>query len=165
MDKLNIRQLFDIDTCTYTYVLWDDLTSEGLIIDPVLEQLDRDVNYLNKLQINLKYILETHVHADHITSASKLRNKTSAKICYGSESGVKGADILFADNDQISLGAHIVKGLTQSTIKYERKCNPNVGDSINKEDFVNREKNMERPYPKRFKIAVPANMYCGKKQK
>ena len=37
MDKLNIRQLFDIDTCTYTYVLWDDLTSEGLIIDPVLE--------------------------------------------------------------------------------------------------------------------------------
>ena len=60
---------------------------------------------------------------------------------------------------------HNYKGLTQSTIKYERKCNPNVGDSINREDFVNREKNMERPYPKRFKIAVPANMYCGKKQK
>ena len=233
MDKLNVRQLFDIDTCTYTYVLWDDLTSEGLIIDPVLEQLDRDVNYLNKLQIDLKYILETHVHADHITAASKLRSKTSAKICYGSQTGVKGADILFADNDQISLGQHIVKvihtpghtngcvsyyvdgfiftgdtlfiegtgrtdfqggsaentydsvrkkifnypeetivypghnykGLTQSTIRYERKCNPNVGDSVNKEDFVNREKNMDRPYPKRFKIAVPANMYCGEKQK
>ena len=233
MDKINIRQLFDIDTCTYTYVLWDNLTSEGLIIDPVLEQLDRDINYLSKLQINLKYILETHVHADHITSASKLREKTSAKICYGSASGVKGADILFKDNDELKIGNHIInvihtpghtagcvsyyidgfiftgdtlfiegtgrtdfqggspentfdsirnkifnfpnetiiypghnyKGFTQSTIQYEKKYNPNVGQDITKIEFVNKEMNMERPYPKRFKIAVPANMSCGDNQK
>ena len=83
MDKIQIRQLFDYETCTYTYVLWDFETKDAIIIDPVLEQVERDFSYLKKLKLNLKYILETHIHADHITGASKLKQKTNAEICDG----------------------------------------------------------------------------------
>ena len=92
MSQINIKQLFDYNTWTYTYVLWNS-NKEAIIIDPVLEQTKRDLDVLDKLGVQLKYIFETHVHADHITGASVLKDKTSAKICYGSESGVKGADI------------------------------------------------------------------------
>ena len=231
MNKINIRQLLDYDTCTYTYLVWDANSKEWIIIDPVLEQTDRDLEYLSKLNIQLKYILETHVHADHVTGASKLRDKTNAKVCYGSKTGVNGADILLNDKDEIKLGsftltvlhtpghtsgcvsyfidgyiftgdtlfiegtgrtdfqegcsstiydsvrnkifsysndtvvypAHNYKGLTSSTVGYERQNNPNVGDHILKEDFIDKEKNMKRPYPKKFDIAVPANLLCGDK--
>ncbi len=228
---INIRQLIDIETCTYTYIIWGS-NLEAIIIDPVLEQVKRDLDYMKKLDLNLQYILETHVHADHITGASKLREKTGAKICYGSKTGVKGSDILLEDNDCINLNTfsiksiytpghtlgctsyyvdgyiftgdtlfiegtgrtdfqggcsestynsirnkifsypdetiiypgHNYKGLTSSTIGYERQHNPNVGDNIKINDYIEREKNMNRPYPKRFDVAVPANMLCGKKK-
>ena len=105
MDKIQIRQLFDYETCTYTYVLWDFETKDAIIIDPVLEQVERDFSYLKKLKLNLKYILETHIHADHITGASKLKQKTNAEICYGSKTGVEGADILLDDGDKITIGS------------------------------------------------------------
>ena len=227
---MNIRQLIDNETCTYTYILWDSDTFEAVIIDPVLEQVKRDLDYINKLNLNLKYIIETHVHADHITGALKIKNVTSAEICYGSKTGVNGADILLGDNDTLRIGSVIItalhtpghtsgctsyyvdgyiftgdtlfiegtgrtdfqegssentyhsirnkifkfpndtvvypghnyKGLTSSTIEYERKYNPNVGDSIKVDDYIKREKNMNRPYPKKFDVAVPANLLCGK---
>ena len=123
MDKINIRQLVDHETCTYTYVLWCANTYEAAIIDPVLEQVSRDLDYINKLKLNLKYIFETHVHADHITGASALRNKTNAKICYGSKAGVQGADILFKDNDEIKLGNFLIRvmhtpGHTRGCVSY-----------------------------------------------
>ena len=102
---MNIRQLIDNETCTYTYILWDNKTRDALIIDPVLEKVDRDLDYLKKLNLNLKFIFETHIHADHITGASEIRNRTNAKICYGSKTGVKGADVLLNDNDVISIGS------------------------------------------------------------
>ena len=230
MEKLNISQLIDNETCTYTYVLWDKSTLDAIIIDPVIEQVSRDLDYIKKLKLNLKYVLETHIHADHITGASEIRNQNNVKICYGSKTGVKGADILLDNDDVINFGSFVVKaihtpghtngcisyyvdgnmftgdtlfiegtgrtdfqggssrntynsirnkiftyptdtviypghnykGLTSSTIEYERKYNPNVGDNIKIDDYILREKNMNRPYPKRFDIAVPANMFCGK---
>ena len=71
----------------------------------------RDLDVLDKLGVQLKYIFETHVHADHITGASVLKDKTSAKICYGSKSGVKGADIYLDDNEILSLGNHNIKAI------------------------------------------------------
>ena len=106
MNKINIKQLFDYDSWTYTYLLWDSKSLNAIIIDPVLEQINRDLDMISKLGLKLGYIFETHVHADHITAASKLRGKTGAKICYGSKSGVKGADIFFDDSEKFKLGNH-----------------------------------------------------------
>jgi len=59
-----VRQLFDRETSTYTYLLADEATSEAAIIDPVKEQFERDVLLIKQLGFKLKYVLETHVHAD-----------------------------------------------------------------------------------------------------
>ena len=226
---MNVKQLIDLSTCTFTYLLYSNKNKEALIIDPVFEQVERDLDLIKKLNLNLIYILETHVHADHITGASKIKEKTNAKICYGSKTGVKGADIFLNDGDKILLSdfeiltihtpghtngcvsyyvdnkifsgdalfiegtgrtdfqggsseniydsvrkklfsypddtiifpGHNYKGFLSSTIGFERKFNPNVGDKISKGEFLENESKKERPYPKKFDIAVPANMKCG----
>lgn len=70
------RQLFDQDTWTYTYLIADPKTQEAALVDPVIEQVERDYKLLNELGLTLKYCLETHVHADHITGTGKLRDLT-----------------------------------------------------------------------------------------
>ena len=70
------RQLFDQDTGTYTYLIADRQTKEAALVDPVLEQVDRDLKLLQELGLTLKFCLETHIHADHITGTGKLREIT-----------------------------------------------------------------------------------------
>lgn len=106
-----LRQLFDRETSTYTYIIADEVTNEAAIIDPVKEQFERDVLLLEQLEFNLKYVLETHVHADHITSSGKMRDKFSAKIVLHKNSGVKCADLLLKDNDVLKLGDIEIKVL------------------------------------------------------
>lgn len=74
------RQLFDEKSWTYTYILADSETREALIIDPVRDQIDRDFKLIAELGITLTHILDTHIHADHITGSGLLREKTGAKI-------------------------------------------------------------------------------------
>ena len=69
--KLAFRQLFDKDTGTFTYYLFDSETMEGLIIDPVKEQFDLSLQFIEELGVELKYVIDTHVHADHVTSSNK----------------------------------------------------------------------------------------------
>ena len=69
--KLVFQQLFDKDTRTFTYFLFDSETIEGLIIDPVKEQFDLSLQFLEELGVELKYVNDTHVHADHVTSSNK----------------------------------------------------------------------------------------------
>jgi glyoxylase-like metal-dependent hydrolase (beta-lactamase superfamily II) len=61
------RQLFDPETSTYTYLIADRTTHEAILVDPVIEQVDRDERLLTELGLTLRYCLETHIHADHIT--------------------------------------------------------------------------------------------------
>ena len=98
------QQLFDPVTSTYTYLLADPDSKDGVIIDSVLEHFNRDFSIIQDLGINLKWILETHVHADHVTGASSLRDKTWAKVGFGKETRVTCADQLFEDGDIISAG-------------------------------------------------------------
>ena len=74
------RQLFDKESSTYTYLIADKITQEAIFVDPVLEQLNRDLLLLEQLGLKLRFCLETHLHADHITATSKLREQTG---CYG----------------------------------------------------------------------------------
>ncbi|MDH5396111.1 MAG: MBL fold metallo-hydrolase [Gammaproteobacteria bacterium] len=106
-----VRQLFDRDTSTYTYIIADEKTSEAAIIDPVKEQFERDVLLLNQLGFKLKYVLETHVHADHITSSGHLREKFSAQVALHENSGAKCADLLLKDGDVLKLGDIEVKAI------------------------------------------------------
>ncbi len=71
--------------------------------------MDRDLDAIEKLDLNLLGILETHVHADHITAAYDIRKKIGVLIYYGSESGVDGADILLKDGDAIQVGQFDIK--------------------------------------------------------
>ena len=79
-ENIIFHQLFEKETSTYTYLLADSNTKEALIIDPVLEMVDCDVKLIEELGPNLKYVLDTHVHADHFTASGEIRKRTGAKI-------------------------------------------------------------------------------------
>lgn len=108
---LIFRQLFEKESSTYSYLLADKKSKEALIIDPVKETFERDLKLINELSLNLKYILDTHVHADHITSSWLLKEKTGARICLGENSGVENADLLLKDSEEISFGCFTVKSI------------------------------------------------------
>lgn len=111
-NKIIFRQLFDEDTWTYTYIIADAETKKGVIIDSVIEKVERDIKLINELGIDLKYILETHTHADHITGASKLKEATGAETVTGVDAGVNCADIYVDDFDELIFGSLTVKALS-----------------------------------------------------
>lgn len=108
---LVVRQLMDRDTCTYTYLLIDPETRLGALIDPVKEWVDRDLELITELGVELLYVLETHVHADHVTSAGIIRQKTGAKIAYGTAADVKAIDLSLVDGATLPLGGYEIRVL------------------------------------------------------
>jgi sulfur dioxygenase len=96
------RQLFDRESCTYTYVLSDG-NRAAVIIDPVLDHVDRDARLLEELGLELQWILDTHVHADHITGAGALQRRFGAQRAIAKASGAV-ADRLLEDGDRVELG-------------------------------------------------------------
>lgn len=97
-----VRQLFDQESCTYTYLLADGC--QAILIDPVLDHADRDLRLIEQLGLYLKYCVETHTHADHITSADYLRKKTDCQIVVPSHSKAVGANIYINDGDTLHFG-------------------------------------------------------------
>lgn len=98
------KQLFDDATSTYTYLIADEETHEALLIDPVNEQFERDMGVLDEWELTLKYVLETHVHADHITGGGRLRYMTGATFVAGAGTGLNCADRLMASGDTLTMG-------------------------------------------------------------
>lgn len=99
------RQLFDRVSCTYTYLLGDEASGKALLIDPVAETVERDLSILEELELELQWILETHVHADHVTGADTLRAETGAQSILSATAGVECANIAVAHGDTVELGA------------------------------------------------------------
>lgn len=117
------RQLFDPTSSTYTYLLADETTREAVLIDPVIDQVDRDLALLDELGLTLRYALDTHVHADHVTAAGTLRERRGAKTVLSERAGVGCADILVKDGDEVRFGHHglVVRetpGHTSSCVTY-----------------------------------------------
>ncbi len=100
------RQLFDPESSTYTYLLADEQTRQAVLIDPVLEQIDRDTTLLRELGLDLVYALDTHVHADHVTALGTLRERLGCKTVLSRRAGVGCADISVGDGDRIAFGEH-----------------------------------------------------------
>lgn len=104
-------QMYETESSTYTYLLADQTTKEAIIIDPVLETIDRDLKLIAELDLKLIYVLDTHIHADHITSAGKIREITNVKTCVGKNSASQCADVLLKEGDELRFGQHTVKAL------------------------------------------------------
>ncbi len=102
------RQLFDQTSSTYTYVLGDAAAGEALIVDPVLENWQRDAALLRELRVAPVATLETHVHADHVTSAWWLKREFGCEIAVSAAGGVDGADRLLRHDDRIAFGSRHV---------------------------------------------------------
>ncbi len=109
---LFFRQLFDQATWTYTYIIADPQTGEAAIIDSVKEQVSRDLKLIEELKLKLRYILETHVHADHITGSGDIRKATGAKTLVGGKTHVVCADKQLQDGETLTLGSLTIRALS-----------------------------------------------------
>ena len=132
---MQIRQLFDPESSTFSYLLWDDSTREAALIDPVQTQVQRDVQLVRELGLILKYTLETHVHADHVTGSGLLRQALNSIVMVHENSQTKCADVQIKGGDFIPLGAkriHVINtpGHTDSDISYLIDGAVFTGDSL-----------------------------------
>ncbi len=101
---LIFRQLFDPTSSTYTYLLGDSASGEALIIDPVFEHERRDLALLRELGLRLVATLDTHVHADHVTGAWLLKERSGSQILLSEAAGASGADRLLRHGDRVGFG-------------------------------------------------------------
>jgi sulfur dioxygenase len=108
---MNPIQLFDTASSTYTYILFDQDTREALIIDPVDTQLQRDLEVLRDYGLTLAWTLETHTHADHITSAGQLVEHTGAKTAVPAGCDIPAAAVQLKDGDLLRFGSQQLKAL------------------------------------------------------
>ena len=100
------RQLFDRISCTYTYLLADTDSSEAVLIDPVIELAQRDVQTLKDLGLKLKYCINTHMHADHITGTGLLKKLVPEAVSVISKASGAKADMFVENGDVLKFGAH-----------------------------------------------------------
>ncbi len=120
---LLFRQFFDPETSSYSYLIADQQTGDAVLVDPVLEQVDRDLQELDELGLKLRYCLETHLHADHITGAGKLRQQTGCQIVVPQNPAVTKADCALVGGETLEVGAVVIEvivapGHTSSHMAY-----------------------------------------------
>ena len=95
------HQLFDKNSSTYTYLIASSKGREALLIDPVIENIEQYIKLLNELDLKLVKVIDTHIHADHITAASKLKNKTNCTTIMGEHTPSNAVEIKVKDNEII----------------------------------------------------------------
>src|SRR3954462_4154403 len=117
---LVFRQLFDPQSSTYTYLLGDKASGAAVLIDPVFEQVRRDTALLGELGLKLAATLETHVHADHVTGAWLLKQRTGSKIMLAAASGAEGADRTLGQDDIVAFGGRRL--LVRATPGHTNSC-------------------------------------------
>lgn len=129
-----MRQLFDEDTYTFTYLIVDEGSSKAALIDPVLGQVDRDLQLIQDLGLTLTHVLDTHVHADHVTGAGKLRERSNATYV-ASPLGAECADVRAQHGMALQLGATNITvlatpGHTDDSLSFVIGNNVFTGDAL-----------------------------------
>lgn len=98
------KQLYEEDSSTFTYLLACERTGQCVLIDPVIDSVERDLNVLQEYGLDLTYTLETHIHADHLTGAKKLRQATGSKIVVPAMDGLACADLFVEEGRSFQVG-------------------------------------------------------------
>jgi len=130
------KQLFDAETWTYTYLIADPISKEAVFIDPVNTHTDEYIALLEANGLQLKYSLETHVHADHITASGLLRQRLGAQTAVSQLCGAETADVQIQDGDIFTLGATeqlkviATPGHTSGSISFLWRDRVFTGDSL-----------------------------------
>jgi glyoxylase-like metal-dependent hydrolase (beta-lactamase superfamily II) len=132
---MDIRQLFDTESSTCSYLVWDPHSREAALIDSVDTQIERDLQLIEELGLDLRYTLETHIHADHITAAGKIRERLASKAVVHRNAQSDCADILVTDGDTIKLGGQEIQvletpGHTDTCISYRVDGIVFTGDTL-----------------------------------
>ena len=97
------KQLFDQKSSTYTYLIASSKGREALIIDPVFENVTEYINLLKELDLKLVKVIDTHIHADHVTGASKLKDKTKCTTIMGDHTPADAIEVRVKDDECINL--------------------------------------------------------------
>ena len=129
------HQLFDADSCTYTYMLVDPHTRDAVMIDPGDTQFDVYSALLDREGLRLRYVLETHTHADHITGSSLLRESTGAQAATPLDCGIVLADLQLKDGEELHFGGETIRamhtpGHTAGSMSYCWRDAVFTGDSL-----------------------------------
>ena len=129
------RQLFDSVSSTYSYVLASRRGGEALIIDPVLEKVDRYLKLMEELDLRLVKAVDTHLHADHITGLGALRDRTRCVTVMGEQSNVDVVSMRIADGDKLtveglSLDALYTPGHTDNSYSFHFGDRVFTGDTL-----------------------------------
>jgi glyoxylase-like metal-dependent hydrolase (beta-lactamase superfamily II) len=136
---LDVNPMQDIDDRaeSRTYIVADRDSGKAVIIDAVIENVERDLKTIKELGLTLTFAIETHIHADHITGASMIKDRTGARIVYGGgvEGLVTGVDIFLRDGQELRFGNTTMKALatpghTDSCTSYVLPGAVFTGDSI-----------------------------------
>ena len=174
------KQLFDTKSSTYTYVISSGEGREALIIDPVIEHTDEYLKILEKLKLKLVKVIDTHIHADHITALNELNKRTSCVRIMGENSKSEVIDLKIKDNEKINienieLKAMYTPGHTDCSYSYLMNDRVFTGDTLlingtGRTDFQNGSSYdaYESLFNKLLKLpektlVYPAHDYNGKK--
>lgn len=123
-NRLVFRQLFDRESCTYTYLLGDPETQEAVLIDPVFQLAERDKKLVDELGLNLKFVMNTHVHADHVTGTGILKQILGPKVKSVISTASGGdADVKLNHGDNVPFGKYSLEvrgtpGHTNGCVSY-----------------------------------------------
>ncbi|MFL2893844.1 MAG: MBL fold metallo-hydrolase [Candidatus Pelagibacter sp.] len=129
------EQLFDTKSSTYTYVISSGEGREALIIDPVIEHTDEYIKILEKLKLKLVKVIDTHIHADHITALNELNKRTSCSRLMGENSKSEVIDVKIKDNDKVTvenieIRAMYTPGHTDCSYSYLMNDRVFTGDTL-----------------------------------
>ena len=173
------KQLFDDKSSTYTYLLASDKGREALIIDPVIEHTEKYIKLLKDLDLKLVKVIDTHIHADHVTGLNELSKKTNCTKIMGERSKSEVVDLHVKENDKIKVENIELKviytpGHTDCSYSYLMKDRVFTGDTLlingtGRTDFQNgsAEAQYDSLFNKLLKlpqktIVLPAHDYNGK---
>lgn len=128
------RQLFDLESSTYTYLIADPATRQAALMDPVIEQTERDLTLVKELGLTLTHVLETHVHADHVTASGRLREHTGCQVVAGA-GGASCANVHARHGDTVRVGGLTLQvlatpGHTDDSVSYLLGDRVFTGDAL-----------------------------------